>query len=205
MQSERRNEDLRNQSWYPVLKSRDVNEAWMKIRHIVLEIFDKHAPRILKKVKGKLAPWLTDDIKKLLNEIDKLLPKARKCQDAELYKTKYKQRRNAVDIAIRRAKASYYANLVRETQMVIHANSGKLYNQFILQEQRFQATVKCLKLMEKTRLTNLTFQIASVLCHRHCCIFKTSVIIAVALFVWQLPCSHLTENSRCVQLSVCDK
>ena len=117
-------EDLRNQNWYPVLKSRDVNEACNKMKHIALEIFDKHAPRITKKVKGKLVPWLTDDIKKLMNERererererkrDKLLRKARKSQDVEFYRAKYKQKRNAVNIALRRAKASYYTNLVRE-------------------------------------------------------------------------------------------
>ena len=80
----------------------------------MLEIFDKHAPRLMKKVKGKLAPWLTDDVKKLMNERDKLLRKARKSPDAEFYKAEYRQKRNAVNIAIRRAKASYYNNLVRE-------------------------------------------------------------------------------------------
>ena len=68
----------------------------------------------MKKVKGKLAPWLTDDVKKLRNERDKLLRKARKSPDAEFYKAEYRQKRNAVNIAIRRAKASYYNNLVRE-------------------------------------------------------------------------------------------
>ena len=67
----------------------------------------------MKKVKGKLAPWLTDDVKKLRNERDKLLRKARKSPDAEFYKAEYRQKRNAVNIAIRRAKASYY-NLVQE-------------------------------------------------------------------------------------------
>ena len=43
------------------------------MKNSVLEVFDKHAPRIMKKVRGKLAPWLTDDVKKLMNERDKLL------------------------------------------------------------------------------------------------------------------------------------
>ena len=57
-------EDLRKQNWYPVLNSHNVNEAWNKMKHIVVEVFDKHAPRIMKNVKGKFAPWLTDDVKK---------------------------------------------------------------------------------------------------------------------------------------------
>ena len=107
-------EDLRKQNWYPVLNSRNVNNAWNTMKNIMLEIFDKHAPRLMKKVKGKLAPWLTNDVKKLMNERDKLLQKARKSPDAEFYKAEYRQKRNAVNIAIRRAKASYYNNLVRE-------------------------------------------------------------------------------------------
>ena len=107
-------EDFRKQNWYPVLNSRNVNNAWNTMKNIMLEIFDKHAPRLMKKVKGKLAPWLTDDVKKLMNERDKLLRKARKSPDAEFYKAEYRQKRNAVNIAIRRANASYYNNLVRE-------------------------------------------------------------------------------------------
>ena len=66
-------EDLRKQNWYPVLNSRNVNNAWNTMKNIMLEIIDKHAPRLMRKVKGKLAPWLTDDVKKLMNERDKLL------------------------------------------------------------------------------------------------------------------------------------
>ena len=107
-------EDLRKQNWYPVLNSSNVNEAWNKMKNIVLEVFDKHAPRIMKKVRGKLAPWLTDDVKKLMNERDKLLRKSRKSPHTEFYKTEYKKTRNAVNIAIRRAKATYYKDLLRE-------------------------------------------------------------------------------------------
>ena len=84
------------------------------MKNIVLEVFDKHAPRIMKKVRGKLAPWLTDDVKKLMNERDKLLRKSRKSPHTELYKAEYKQKRNAVNIAIRRAKVSYYKDLLQE-------------------------------------------------------------------------------------------
>ena len=40
-------EDLRNENWCPVLKSMDENEAGNKMKNIILEIFDKHAPRII--------------------------------------------------------------------------------------------------------------------------------------------------------------
>ena len=45
-------EDLRKQNWYPVLNSRNVNNAWNTMKNIMLEIFDKHAPRLMKKLRG---------------------------------------------------------------------------------------------------------------------------------------------------------
>ena len=90
------------------------------------EAFDRvsvldQAPRIMKKVRGKLAPWLTDDAKKLMNERDKPLRKSRKSPHTEFYKMEYKKTRNAVNIAIRRAKASYYKDLLlnRRTKQIL--------------------------------------------------------------------------------------
>eukprot|EP00794_Sanderia_malayensis_P005002 gene5002-5659_t len=107
-------EDIRKQNWHPVLNSREVNEAWRKMKNIILEIFDRQAPKIVKKVRGKLAPWLTDDVKNHMNERDRLLRKFRKTPHIELYRAQYKQKRNLVNIAIRRAKASYYKDLLSE-------------------------------------------------------------------------------------------
>ena len=41
-------------------------------------IIDRHVPKITKRVKGLKCPWLTYEIKTLMNTTDKLLRKARK-------------------------------------------------------------------------------------------------------------------------------
>ena len=51
--------------------------------------------------------------KKLMNDRDKLLRKSRRTK-AELDISKYKQKRNEVNIAIRKAKSSYHQNLLKE-------------------------------------------------------------------------------------------
>ena len=49
-----------------------------------------------------------------MNDRDKLLRKSRKTK-AELDITKYKQKRNEVNIAIQRAKSSFHQNLLKES------------------------------------------------------------------------------------------
>lgn len=54
------------------------NEAWGSLRDTLQRCLDKHAPLISKKVKGRLCPWLTPDVKKEMNLRDGLLRKARR-------------------------------------------------------------------------------------------------------------------------------
>lgn len=55
-----------------------VNEAWASFRDILQQCIDKHAPLISMKVKDRLCPWLTPDVKKEINIRDGLLRKARR-------------------------------------------------------------------------------------------------------------------------------
>ena len=68
---------------------------------------------ITKKVKGKPAPWLTSDVKVMMNERDKLLRKSRRTS-SEVHISAYKRKRNEVNKAIQRAKSIYNRNLLRE-------------------------------------------------------------------------------------------
>ena len=45
-------EDLRKHNWYPVLNSRKINNALNTMKNIMLEIFDKDATRLMKKLRG---------------------------------------------------------------------------------------------------------------------------------------------------------
>ena len=64
--------------------------------------------------KRKPAPWLSPAVKKLMNERDKLLRKCRKTK-TDLDISQYKQKRNEVNIALRKAKSTYSKILLSES------------------------------------------------------------------------------------------
>eukprot|EP00795_Rhopilema_esculentum_P008031 gene8031-13942_t len=53
--------DLQNVDWAPFYNQINVNEAWLMMKSILQNIFNHHAPRIFKKVRGKPAPWLNSE------------------------------------------------------------------------------------------------------------------------------------------------
>ena len=108
------NKDLESLDWSPLYKCRNVNEAWAQIKEALTTVFEHHAPKICKHVKGKPAPWLNPAVKKLMNERDKLLRKCRKTK-TEMDISQYKQKRNEVNIALRKAKSTYSKNLLIES------------------------------------------------------------------------------------------
>ena len=71
-------EDLKKCSWDDVYSERDVNYAWSKWKDIFLSVYNKHAPIRHKVLMGIKCPWLTSATKKLMNERDSFLWKARK-------------------------------------------------------------------------------------------------------------------------------
>ena len=77
------------------------------------DLYNRHAPIIMKKVRGKPAPWLSEDIKSIMNERDMLLRKSRRTKSKSDILA-YKQKRNEVNIAVKIAISSYYKNLLRE-------------------------------------------------------------------------------------------
>ena len=108
------NKDLESLDWSPLYKCRNVNEAWAQIKEALTTVFEHHAPKICKHIKGKPVPWLNPAVKKLMNERDKLLRKCRKTK-TDLDISQYKQKRNEVNIALRKAKSTYSKNLLSES------------------------------------------------------------------------------------------
>ena len=47
------------QDWTLVYESIDVNFAWTSMKDIILSCFNKLAPVLKKRVRGKPSPWLT--------------------------------------------------------------------------------------------------------------------------------------------------
>ena len=110
---EKLKEDLRNSDWLRLLNCIDVNEAWGYMKNILSGVLNKHAPIIQRRVKGKAAPWLNKGVNRLMNERDKVLRKFRKAK-SEVYQVAYKEKRNAVNIAVRKGKSSFHRKLLSE-------------------------------------------------------------------------------------------
>ena len=60
-------EVLRTCDWLLVFKSAYVNEACNHMVDILSRVFNRHAPKIQRRVKGKAAPLLSEEIKRLMN------------------------------------------------------------------------------------------------------------------------------------------
>ena len=71
-------DDLRDIPWDDVLKERNVNTAWRKWKELFLNVCNRHAPYKRKIVRVVKCPWLTGETKKLMNQWDFLLQKARR-------------------------------------------------------------------------------------------------------------------------------
>ena len=80
-------EQLDQIDWEYLYTILDVNKAWNIFRNTLLEIFDRNAPFIVKRVKGKFSPWLTTEIRQMMNSRDKALRKARRNNDEALWQT----------------------------------------------------------------------------------------------------------------------
>ena len=104
--------ELRNVNWEHVTNYRDSNICWQYIKDILLKCPDTHSRLTKKTIKGKPCPWITEEIKKQMNDHDGLLRKARRSKNQNDW-TKYKIFKN-VNNVIKRAKSKYHKNLLGE-------------------------------------------------------------------------------------------
>ena len=70
---------------------------------------------IRKKVKGRLVPWLTPEVKREMNTRDKLLRKARHT-NREIDWSSYKRQRNRVTNLVKKYKNRYYQDLLKDNE-----------------------------------------------------------------------------------------
>ena len=107
------NNELKLIDWSYVYNNNNVNSAWIYMKTIITGIYLNYAPIITQRVKGKPAPWLTVELKQLMNEWDGLLRKYRRSNsDEDLHA--YKLKRNRVNTMMRQAKSSYNKNLLED-------------------------------------------------------------------------------------------
>ena len=97
-------EELESTNFNQVFASSCVNTAWSLLKNILQQCIDKHAPLLEKKVKGRLCPWLTQELKREMNLRDGLLRKARGTNCEHDWST-YKRQRNGVTGIIKRCKS----------------------------------------------------------------------------------------------------
>ena len=104
--------DLLQQPWENIYFFADnPNGMWDIWKELFLEILDKHAPLQKKKIKSKSTPWITSNIKNMINTRDKLMRKA------VIIKLKtdwenYKRMKNDTSLQIRQAKKEEYSNKI---------------------------------------------------------------------------------------------
>ena len=105
-------EDLEKCSWDDVYSERDLNSTWSKWKELFLSVCNKHVPIRHKVLRGIICPWLTSATKKLMNERDSFLRKARKT-GSEVDWSTYRRLRNQVSNRIKIEKRRYQRNEIQ--------------------------------------------------------------------------------------------
>ena len=105
-------EDLLKQPWeYIYFSAENPNAMWEIWKKIFLDVLDKHAPLQHKKIRSKKAPWITNDIKNLMNTRDKFKRKAILTNNENDW-LNFRLTRNKVNIKLRNAKKDYYSSKI---------------------------------------------------------------------------------------------
>ena len=100
---------------------------------------DNHAPKMKKRIKGRCCPWLSTEMKKVMDEQDKILRKARKTRKDSDW-SNYKQLKNQRNNMIKQAKRKYHNNLIANNsknpkalwKVVKEVFSYERYHQFFI-------------------------------------------------------------------------
>ena len=106
-------EDLENCCWNDVLNQEEFNSARMKWKKLFLLVCTKHAPVRRKITRGVKCPWLQAATKKLMNERDFVLRKARRSRSESDW-SMYRRLRNQVPNRIKIEKRRYQRNEISD-------------------------------------------------------------------------------------------
>ena len=87
--------DANEIDWSPIYNTNDVNKAVSYLQNTLTVLFDKYAPLIEKRVRGKPCGWLDDNIKHEMNRRDGPLRRARKLNDDNSWR-EYENRKEIV-------------------------------------------------------------------------------------------------------------
>ena len=164
------------------------------MKSLLTDAFNRFAPKSIKQVKGKSSPWITAEIRQLMNRRDVLLRKSRKTKTPH-YRNAYKEIRNRVNVMIRNAKANHAKNLLRENQK----DPTKFWNVI---KSIYPSKTK-LPNIEKSfkvdgNLTSDKTKIANGFCRFYTSAVNTLKKLAYPLinFVWRMPQPFLNRTEK---------
>ena len=145
-------EDLEKCSWDDVYSERDVNSAWSKWKELFLSVCNKHAPIRHKVLRGIICPWLTSATKKLMNERDSFLRKARKT-GSEVDWSTYRRLRNQVSNRIKIEKRRYQRNEIQDN-LANPKSFWRAMKSIFPNKERKSSTVQCIITDEGETITS---------------------------------------------------
>ena len=99
--------EIENINFDPFFAYTNPTDAWNFLKELLVNVANTHAPFTTKTIKGKLCPWLNEDIKHEMNYRDALNWKAQKTKTKENWEV-YKLQKSRVNNIIKNAKINYH-------------------------------------------------------------------------------------------------
>ena len=107
--------DVENAPWSVCSVFDDPDDNYWAWSTIFSDICDRHAPKRQVKIRSQSLPWVTPQVRHLMNLRYKTLLKAQKTKNEELW-FQYRGLRNRVTDEVRRAKCAYYSDLFEQVK-----------------------------------------------------------------------------------------
>ena len=108
-------EGLNKVPWSLINSFTDVEDSWNSFKQLFGEVPSSHAPRIRVRVSEQKVPWLTREVKQLMNERDHFHNLALRTNN-EFHWSSYKCLRNVVTLKLRKEKQRYFNEQLCETK-----------------------------------------------------------------------------------------
>jgi hypothetical protein len=107
--------DVEKAPWSVCSVFDDMEEVYWAWGHLFNNICNKHAPYRQVKIRQNSLPWITPQIRHLMNLRYKTFLKAKKLQSQELF-AEYRKLRNSITHEVRVSKTMYYTDLFNEVK-----------------------------------------------------------------------------------------
>ena len=86
------------------------------IVNFFLAILNKHSPTVTLKIRGKTAPYVTSEIRKMIRQMDFLKAKANKTGSTYLWQAYQAEMRNKVGCRLQKIKKEYFTNKIEDSR-----------------------------------------------------------------------------------------